>query len=178
MDMRKLNKVQRVDVEKKLIYAQGGTLLGEADSESWKYGLATAVMGEVDHTEIGGLTLGGGLGHLTGRYGLSIDNLVGATMITADGEVRELSDNKNEDLFWAIKGCGTNFGVIYEFIFKAYEQKEVFVGTLVFSPEKLESLIEGYNVWLKNRGPDEDGAFTIARIPPENKVFIIFAYIF
>src|SRR5437868_3376078 len=69
LDMRKLNKV-RVDVEKKLIYAQGGALLGDVDSEAWKFGLAT-VMGEVDHTGIGGLTLGGGLGHLTGRYGLS-----------------------------------------------------------------------------------------------------------
>jgi len=176
IDMRKLNKV-RVDVEKKLIYAKGGALLGEVDSEAWKYGLAT-VMGIVEHTGIGELTLGGGLGHLTGRYGLAIDNLVGATMVTADGEVRELSDNKNEDLFWAIKGCGTNFGVIYEFIYKAYEQKEVFASTLVFPPEKLESLVEGYNVWLKNRGPDEDGTLTIVRIPPENKVFIIFSYIF
>ena len=89
-------------------------------------------MGEVNHTEIGGLTLGGGLGHLTGRYGLTIDNLIGATIVTADGEVRKLSANENEDLFWAIRGCGANFGVTYEFIYKAYEQKEVFAGYLVF----------------------------------------------
>src|SRR3954465_14346164 len=114
-----------------------------------KYGLAT-VMGIVEHTGIGGFTLGGGIGHLTGRYGLTIDNLVGATIATADGQVRELSDSKNEDLFWAIKGAGANFGVIYEFIYKAHEQKEVFVGPLIFPGEKLDSLIEAVNLWLKN----------------------------
>src|SRR5436305_7642682 len=102
LDMRKLNEV-RVDVEKKLIYAQGGAIINEVDNEAWKHGLAT-VMGLVDHTGIGGFTLGGGFGHLTGKYGLAIDNLVGATIVTADGEVKELSDSKNEDLFWAIKG--------------------------------------------------------------------------
>src|SRR3954470_24606910 len=96
LDMRKLNKV-RVDAENKLIHAQGGALFGEVDNEAWKHGLAT-VGGIVDHTGIGGLTLGGGYGHLTGKYGLTIDNLVGATIVTADGQVRELSDSKNEDL--------------------------------------------------------------------------------
>ncbi len=96
LDMRKLNKV-RVDVEKKLIYAQGGALFGDVDREAWKYGLST-VGGAYEHTGIGGLTLGGGFGYLTGRYGLAIDNLVGATVITADGEVKELSSSMNEDL--------------------------------------------------------------------------------
>jgi FAD/FMN-containing dehydrogenase len=128
----------------------------------------------VEHTGVGGLTLGGGYGHLAGKHGLTIDNLMGATIVTADGEVRELSESKNEDLFWAIRGCGTNFGVVYEFIFKAHEQKEVFAGVLAFSPDKLDSLVEAFNLWLKNRGPDEDGSFTICRMPSENKVFIIF----
>ena len=170
LDMRKLKKV-RVDVEKKLIYAQGGALLGEVDNEAWEYGLAT-VMGIIEHTGIGGLTLGGGIGHLAGRYGLTIDNLVGATIVTADGEVREVSASKNEDLFWAIRGCGANFGVVYEFIYKAYEQKEVFAGFKVFPSEKLDSLVEAFNLWLKTRGPDEDIVFTISRFPPENKVII------
>src|SRR5688572_15971747 len=84
LDMRKLNKV-RVDVEKKLVYAQGGALFGEVDQEAWKHGLAI-VGGAVDHTGIGGLTLGGGFGYLTGQHGLVIDNLMGATIITADGK--------------------------------------------------------------------------------------------
>jgi FAD/FMN-containing dehydrogenase len=169
LDMRKLNKV-RVDFEKKLIYAQGGASFGDVDDEAWKYGLAT-VGGVVNHTGIGGLTLGGGFGHLTGKYGLTIDNLMGATMVTADGKVRELSANENEDLFWAIRGCGANFGVVYEFIYKAYEQKEVFAGILVFPPEKLDSLVEAFNIWLKNRGADENAYLTIAR-SPENQVCI------
>ena len=81
---------------------------------------------------------------------------MGATIVTADGKVRELSATKNEDLFWAIRGCGTNFGVIYEFIYKAHEQKEVVAGLLAYPPEKLDSLVEAFNLWLKNRGPDEN----------------------
>ncbi|RIA84969.1 FAD/FMN-containing dehydrogenase [Glomus cerebriforme] len=166
LDLRKLNNV-RVDVENKLIYAQGGALAAEVDDEAWKYGLAT-VLGIVNHTGIGGLTLGGGFGHLTGRHGLSIDNLVGATIVTADGEVRELSASKNEDLFWAIRGCGINFGVVYEFIFKAHEQKEVFAGLIVYPPEKLESVIEAINLWLKDHREEDGGAtFVFARFPPD-----------
>ncbi|CAB4439041.1 unnamed protein product [Rhizophagus irregularis] len=167
LDMRKLNKV-RVDAEKKLIYAQGGALFGEVDSEAWKHGLAT-VGGLVHHTGIGGLSLGGGFGHLTSKHGLTIDNIMGATIVTADGEVRELSANKNEDLFWAIRGCGINFGVVYEFIFKAHEQKEVFAGLLLFPAEKLDSLVEAFNLWLKVRGVDENASFLFNRFPPENK---------
>ena len=103
--------------------------------------------------------MGGGFGYLTGRHGLTIDNLMGATIVTADGKVRELSATKNEDLFWAIRGCGTNFGVIYEFIYKAHEQKEVVAGLLAYPPEKLDSLVEAFNLWLKNRGPDENVVF-------------------
>ncbi|CAB5096661.1 unnamed protein product [Rhizophagus irregularis] len=122
LNMRKLNKV-RVDTEKKLIYAQGGALFGEVDSEAWKYGLAT----------------------VGSKHGLTVDNVMGATIVTADGEVRELSANKNEDLFWAIRGCGINFGVVYEFIFKAHEQKEIVVGLLAFPAEKLDSAVEATN---------------------------------
>ncbi|RIA82234.1 hypothetical protein C1645_788752 [Glomus cerebriforme] len=98
----------------------GDASIGDLNSEAWKYGLAT-VGGIVSHTGIGGLTLGGGFGHLTGRYRLSIDNLV------------------------AIRGCETNFGVVYEFIFKAYEQKEVITSLIAYSPEKLDSVIEALN---------------------------------
>ncbi|CAG8697894.1 17093_t:CDS:2, partial [Rhizophagus irregularis] len=171
LDMRKLNKV-RVDVEKKLIYAQGGALFGDVDNEAWKYGLAT-VGGIVDHTGIGGLTLGGGFGHLTGRHGLTIDNVVGATIVTADGEVKELSESKNKDLFWAIRGCGANFGVVYEFIYKAHEQKEVFAGVIAYPAEKLDTIIEAINIWLKNRRSENEGmAVVISRSPPENKPII------
>ncbi|CAB5379238.1 unnamed protein product [Rhizophagus irregularis] len=172
LNMRKLNKV-RVDTEKKLIYAQGGALFGEVDSEAWKYGLAT-VGGIVHHTGIGGLSLGGGFGYLTSKHGLTVDNIMGATIVTADGEVRELSANKNEDLFWAIRGCGINFGVVYEFIFQAHEQKEIVAGFLAFPAEKLDSAVEASKAWLKNRGTDENITFVINRLPPENKPAITF----
>jgi FAD/FMN-containing dehydrogenase len=169
LNMRKLNKV-RVDAKEKLIYAQGGALFGEVDSEAWKYGLAT-VGGIVHHTGIGGLSLGGGFGYLTSKHGLTVDNIMGATIVTADGEVKELSASKNEDLFWAIRGCGINFGVVYEFIFKAHEQKEIFAGLTTFPAEKLDSIVEALNSWLKNRGTDESVMLSISRPPPENKVF-------
>ncbi|RIA98819.1 hypothetical protein C1645_685396 [Glomus cerebriforme] len=172
LHLKKLNKV-RVDAEKKLIYAQGGATFGQVDREAWKYGLAT-VGGTVENTGIGGLTLGGGFGFLTGRHGLTIDNLVGATIVTADGEVKELSETINENLFWAIRGSGINFGVIYEFVYKAHEQKEIFAGNLAFSSEKLESLMEAMNLWLKNRGPDEGISMCITRIPPKFEPAIVF----
>ncbi|CAI2179948.1 8356_t:CDS:2 [Funneliformis geosporum] len=170
LHMRKCNKV-RVDVEKKLVYAQGGAIFGEVDQEAWKYGLAI-VGGVVDNTGIGGLTLGGGFGFLTSQHGLVIDNLVGATIITADGKVRELSSSKNEDLFWAIKGAGTNFGVIYEFVFKAHEQKDIVSGLIMYPSDNLETVLEATNLWHENRGLDETINLVIGRLPPKFSPFI------
>jgi len=111
---------------------------------------------------------------LIGRYGLTIDNLVGATIVTASGGVKELSETVNKDLFWAIRGSGINFGVIYEFVYKAHEQKEIFAGTLAFSTEKLEILVEAMNLWFKNSGPDEGASICITRIPPNFQPAIVF----
>ncbi|CAG8555889.1 16560_t:CDS:2 [Funneliformis mosseae] len=172
LNMRKLNKV-RVDVEKKLIYAQGGALFGEVDREAWKYGLAT-VGGTVEHTGIGGLSIGGGFGYLTGRHGLTVDNVVGATLVTADGQVKELSETVNEDLFWAIRGGGPNFGVVYEFIYKAHEQREVCFGVLIYPGEKLKLIVDAVNESLKeNAGPDHSISIIFNRPPPEFRPVIM-----
>jgi hypothetical protein len=123
----------RIDADSKLIYAQGGAVWGDVDSEAWKYGLAT-VGGTVADTGVGGLTLGGGYGVLSGERGLVIDNMVGATVALASGEVKYASESENAELFWALRGAGQNFGVVTEFVLRAYEQGECFMGMIVFAP--------------------------------------------
>ncbi|TKA74512.1 hypothetical protein B0A55_08049 [Friedmanniomyces simplex] len=123
----------RVDPSKQQLHIQGGALWGDVDEAAWAHGLAT-VGGTVADTGVGGLTLGGGYGMLSGTRGLVIDNVVGATVVTSGGEIKQASKDENADLFWAILGAGQNFGVTTEFVLQAYPQKEVYMGTCVFSP--------------------------------------------
>ncbi|KAL1979884.1 hypothetical protein VTN96DRAFT_5018 [Rasamsonia emersonii] len=156
IDLAKMRQVT-VDPEKKIIVAQGGALWGDVDDAAAQHGLAT-VGGTVSHTGIGGLTLGGGFGWLSGLYGSVIDNLVGAKVVVADGRILDASNSENQDLFWAIRGAGHNFGVTVEFRYQAYEQsRPVYGGTLVFTPDKLNSIIETLNE--RHRNPDPRGAF-------------------
>lgn len=103
-----------VDPEQRLVRAQGGATWGDVDRESQLYGLAVPG-GVVSTTGIGGLTLHGGLGHLRRKYGLSLDALRAAEIVTADGTVRRASETENADLFWAVRGAGSNFGVVTGF---------------------------------------------------------------
>ncbi|KAL7923524.1 hypothetical protein ACQKWADRAFT_51966 [Trichoderma austrokoningii] len=155
----------KVDKASKLIVAQGGCLWGDVDNAAIEKGLAT-VGGTVNHTGIGGLTLGGGLGWLTGLYGAVIDNLVAAKVVVADGRILAVSDNENADLFWAIRGAGHNFGVVVEFTLRAHEQtNEVYAGGLVFTPDKLTSLVDGFNTRMRTPKPQAAGMIVFAKPP-------------
>lgn len=136
----------RVDAGKKLLYVQGGCLWHDVDQAGWKHGLAT-VGGTVADTGVGGLTLGGGYGHLSGSRGLVIDNVVGATVVLANGQVTKASKDENPDLFWALLGAGQNFGVTTEFVLQAFPQGEVFAGMMVFppTPDNIEKIVAAAN---------------------------------
>lgn len=141
IDLRAGMNAVRVDAEKQLLYVQGGAVWGDVDAAAWEHGLAT-VGGTVADTGVGGLTLGGGYGVLSGERGLVIDNVVGATVVLADGRVIFASEEEEKELFWGLRGAGQNFGVTVEFVLKAWPQGECFMGMMVFAPTGGECCLE------------------------------------
>lgn len=127
----------RVDVENKVARVDAGCLLGDVDAELSAFGLIVPA-GVVSHTGVAGLTLGGGVGHLGRLFGLTCDHLVSVDIVTADGQLRVASKTQNEDLFWAVRGAGANFGVVTSFEFRCQSLTgPVFAGPTIFPLPRL-----------------------------------------
>ncbi|KAK2681723.1 Berberine/berberine-like [Fusarium oxysporum f. sp. vasinfectum] len=152
IDLRKMRKV-KVNAEAMTVEFGGGCLWEDVDTALERHGLAT-VGGVVNHTGVGGLTLGGGHGFLTPRHGLTIDNLLKAEIVLADGTIFEASDDTNQDLFWAIRGAGAQFGVVTSFVSRAHRQDKVWSGTLAYPADKLPDLLRFANVLYERPNPD------------------------
>jgi hypothetical protein len=157
-------KFIRVNTEDNTVRVGGGNIWGEVDHATHPFGLAIPA-GIISTTGVGGLTLGGGVGHLSRKHGLTIDNLLEADMVLADGSVVTVNKNKNTDLFWAIRGGGGNFGIVTSFKFQAHPVKTVFGGPTLWPIEKTEEIMEWYHTFLNN-APDELNGFIATMIIP------------
>jgi len=154
-----------VDAQKRRAYVEPGATLGDFDKAVQVHGMATPV-GINSTTGIAGLTLGGGFGWLTRKYGMTIDNLVSAEMVTADGRKIRASENENEDLFWAIRGGGGNFGVITQFEFALYPVgPEILAGLLVFPMDQAKQVLQKYREFVKT-APEELNIWVVIRKAP------------
>jgi FAD binding domain/Berberine and berberine like len=146
-------KAVRVDPETRTVRAEPGLTLGEFDRATQAFGLATT-LGVVSVTGIAGLTLGGGLGWLNGRYGLTCDNLISADVATADGRLLKASAQTNEDLFWGIRGGGGNFGVVTSFEYHLHPVDLVLAGGLSYPLSVAPRVLRFYDDFVK-AAPDE-----------------------
>lgn len=157
-------KFVRVDTSEQTVRVGGGNIWGEVDHATHPFGLAVPA-GIISTTGVGGLTLGGGVGHLSRKYGLTIDNLLEADMVLADGSFVTVSANQNTDLFWAIRGGGGNFGIVTSFKFKAHKVKTVFGGPTFWPIEKTEEIMSWYHDFITN-APDELNGFIATMVVP------------
>jgi FAD/FMN-containing dehydrogenase len=154
-----------VDVNTRRARVEPGATLGEFDAEAQRFGLATP-LGINSTTGVAGLTLGGGFGWLTRKFGLTVDNLVCAEIVTADGQLRQVSQRENADLFWAIRGGGGNFGVVTSFDFVLHEVgPEVLAGLIVHPFDRAIPLIEEYRRFVAT-APDELTCWLVFRKAP------------
>jgi len=155
----------RVDPKKQTIRVQGGCRWGDVDHAGHPYGL-TVPAGIISTTGCGGLTLGGGLGHLSRKYGLTIDNLLEADVVLADGSMVVASADENSDLFWALRGGGGNFGVVTSFLYRAAPVRNIFGGPTLWSLDRTEEIMKWYREFILQAPEELTGFFAFLTVPP------------
>jgi FAD/FMN-containing dehydrogenase len=158
-----------VDPDARTAVAMGGATLGDLHHATHAFGLATP-SGIVSTTGVGGITLGGGVGHLTRGFGLAIDNLLSADMVLADGSFVMVDENHHPDLFWAIRGGGGNFGVVTAFRFRLHPVSTVYAGPMFWDVAQATEIMQWYREFLPAQG-DELGGFFGFHIVPSTAPF-------
>ena len=154
-----------VDPAGSTVRVQGGATLGEVDRETHAFGLAVP-SGVVPKTGIAGLTLGGGVGWLIRKYGMSIDNLLSCQIVTADGTVRTASSMENEDLFWGLRGGGGNFGVVTSLEFQARPVHTIVGGLLLYARNDAVDVLRHYRDYIET-APDELTTYAACLYTPD-----------
>lgn len=163
IDLCKMKGIE-IDKENKVVRVEGGCLLSEVDAATHACGLAVP-SGVFGSTGIAGLTLGGGLGHLTRKYGLAIDNLLEVSMVLADGRLVQASATTNADLFWAVRGGGGNFGVVVSFLFQAYPVNLVYGGPTFWEMDDAKTILQWYRGFIVDAPDDISGFFAFLTVP-------------
>jgi FAD/FMN-containing dehydrogenase len=161
-----LGRMQEVDVDPdtRTARGQGGATWGVFNDATHAHGLATTG-GIISTTGVGGLTLGGGIGYLSRGVGLSCDNLLSAEVVTADGRILTASEQENEDLFWAIRGGGGNFGVVTSFEFQMHPVKEIYGGPILYEVDDAATVLSFYRDFIRD-APEQLGGFPAWQIAP------------
>lgn len=154
----------RVDPARRTVRAEGGCTWGAFNHATYPYGLATTG-GIIASTGIGGLTLGGGIGYLSRAFGLSCDNLISADVVTADGQCVVASAREHEDLFWALRGGGGNFGVVTSFEYQLHPVKDILAGLFFFPLSHARDVLEFYREFIVD-APEQLGMFPAFQVAP------------
>ncbi len=158
-------KYTRVDPEAKTIRVGAGCTWKDVDHAAHAFGMATP-NGTVSSTGVAGLTLGGGIGHLTRGYGLTIDNLLEADMVLADGSFVTVSEKSNKELFWAIGGGGGNFGVVTSFLYKLHPVSMVYGGPMLYELSQAKQVLQWYRDFIAKAPDNISGFFALLNVPP------------
>jgi FAD/FMN-containing dehydrogenase len=154
-----------VDPAAKMVRVQGGATLNKVDAATHEHGLAVPA-GIISTTGVGGLTLGGGLGHLTRKGGLTIDRMVSAEVVLADGSVVTADVERDADLFWALRGGGGNFGIVTSFSFSCIDVKNVLTGPVLYDIGDAAEVLAWYREFIPQQPDELSGFFAFLSIPP------------
>ncbi|MBZ0288198.1 MAG: FAD-binding oxidoreductase, partial [Anaerolineae bacterium] len=167
-----------IDVHERTAWAEAGLTAGEYSFEAASHGLATG-FGDTASVGIGGLTTGGGIGYLVRKYGLTIDNLLAARVVTADGQIRHVDAETHPDLFWAIRGGGGNFGVVTSFEFRAQPLRSVTGGMVSYPIADMKTVLVGWSDYMRT-APDELNSTVVIfpgfgpQMPPQIMVLLCY----
>ncbi len=163
-DLSSMHSVS-VDVDAKTAQVGGGATWAQVDAATNPHGLAVPC-GVISTTGVGGLTLGGGIGHLTRGCGLTVDNLLSAQVVLADGQQVTASADENAELYWALRGGGGNFGVVTEFTFRAHPVADVVGGPTFWAIEQTDEMLKAYREYLPTLPRNATGFFCWHTVPP------------